>query len=88
MFTVWTHPRYEGWYTYYLYGLERAGMLTAVGASAATTGTGRAPSSSCCASRLRPGRAPLLVYDFDDLGTTSWAILFLKRGTPPVVTPR
>ena len=27
-------------------------------------------------------------YDHGGDGTTAWAILFLKRGTPPVITPR
>jgi hypothetical protein len=86
---VWTNPRHEGWYLYHLYGLERAGMLADVERlgihdwyweGAVQLLLRRAPYGD--------GLAPHWVYDFTPQGSTAWAVLFLERGTPPVVTPR
>jgi hypothetical protein len=89
MFDVWVNPRYEGWYTYWLYGLERAGMLADV------ERIGRhdwywegAVQLLLRQRRYGEGLPPHWVYDFGAEGSTAWAILFLKRGTPPVLTPR
>jgi hypothetical protein len=89
MFTVWTHPRYDGWYAYYLYGLERAGMLTS------TERFGRhdwywegAIQLLLRRSDYGQGGPRAWSYDLGWTGTTAWAVLFLKRGTPPVITPR
>lgn len=89
MFTVWSNPRYEGWYTYYLYGLERAGMLAAVQRFGRHDWYWEGAVQLLLRQRTY-GRHELRhwIYDLHDVGTTAWAILFLKRGTPPVVTPR
>ena len=88
MFDVWTHPRYGGWYTYYLYGLERAGMLTSVerfgGHDWYWEG---AVQLLLRRSTYGQGEHRYWSYDRGGVGTTAWAILFLKRGTPPVITP-
>lgn len=89
MFSVWSNPRYEGWYTYYLYGLERAGMLAAVERFNKHDWYWEgAVQLLLRQATFRRHRLRHWCYDFGDVGTTAWAILFLKRGTPPVVTPR
>lgn len=89
MFDVWTNPRYEGWTTYWLYGLERAGMLADV------ERLGRhdwywegAVQLLLRRSAYGQSGPPHWVCDLHSEGTTAWAVLFLKRGTPPAVTPR
>jgi hypothetical protein len=86
MFSVWENPNYDGWYTYYLYGLERAGML------AGYERFGRHDwyweGAMQLILRLRRFKTHWS-YDLGPDGTTAWAILFLKRSTLPVtITPR
>lgn len=88
MFTVWMHPRYEGWYTYYLYALERAGMLTSVRRVGGHDWYWEGAMQLLMRQSTYGQGARHWRYDYHDVGTTSWAILFLKRGTPPVITPR
>ncbi|MHC5010808.1 MAG: hypothetical protein ACYTG6_07645 [Planctomycetota bacterium] len=89
MFTVWTHPRYQGWYTYYAYGLERAGMLADVWRFGIHDWYWEgAVQFLLRQSDYGVGGPQAWSYDLGTMGTTCWVILFLKRGTPPVITPR
>ncbi len=82
-FTVTGNPGYGAWHYYYLYGLERAGVLSLVrqfgkndwyekGVSyllGAQQGNGSWPGTGNCS----------------DLSNTCFALLFLKRATTPII---
>jgi hypothetical protein len=82
-FTVTGNPGYGAWHYYYLYGLERAGVLSLVrlfgkndwyekGVNyllGAQQGNGSWPGTGNCS----------------DLSNTCFALLFLKRATTPII---
>ena len=89
MFSVWDHPHYSGWYTYYLYGLERAGMLAGIERFGRHDWYWEGAVQLLLRQRSYYARdVPHWSYDMGSTGTTCWAVLFLRRGTIPVITPR
>lgn len=83
MWTVSENPQYEGWYLYYLYGLERAGVLSDV----KTVGGHDWYWEGALQLVLRQredGAWPVFHSNPHD---SMWALLFLSRSTTPI-TPR
>jgi len=81
MFTVWDHPRYDGWQMYYLYALERAGILG--GVERIGVHDWYWEGAVQLLGRLRRHGA---MCGLDD---DPWAVLFLKRAAlHAAVTPR
>ena len=83
MWTVTENPRYEGWFLYFLYGLERAGVLSDV----ETVGGHDWYWEGAMQLVLRQrddGSWPAFHSDPHD---SLWALLFLARSTTPI-TPR
>lgn len=86
MFTTWENPNYDGWYFYYLYGLERAGMIAGIERFGSHDWYWEGAIQLLI--RLRTFKT-FWSYDQHEIGSTAWAVLFLKRATlPAVITPR
>lgn len=87
--TLRCHPgaivRQQSWFFYYLYGLERAALLSNVARI-----QGRdwyfEGAMVLCGSQTADGAWPAELHPDLDLERTAMAVLFLKRGTTPVLT--
>ena len=100
-FSVSANPKSPDWHYYYLYGLERAGILSLVynfgkhnwykeGAEfllGAQQGDGSWPGEEGKEENIDTpqGRIRLNAASLDEIVNTCFAILFLKRATAPVV---
>ncbi len=83
MWTVFENPRYEGWYLYHLYGLERAGVLCDVERLEEHDWYWEG-ALQLLLRQEEDGSWPVFSADPTD---TIWALLFLSRSTTPI-TPR
>ena len=83
MWTVYENPRFEGWYVYHLYGLERAGILCDVERLEGHDWYWEG-ALQLLLRQESDGSWPAWSAEPVD---TLWALLFLSRSTTPI-TPR
>ncbi len=83
MWTAFENPRFEGWYLYHLYGLERAGILCDVAAVQGHDWYWEG-AVQLLLRQEKDGAWPMFASTPLD---SIWALLFLSRSTTPI-TPR